>query len=67
MTAARRSEVADLPLVLTVDETANALRLGRSATYEAIHRGQIRAVRLGRKLRVPRAELERLLSGEGGS
>jgi excisionase family DNA binding protein len=53
--------MADLPLVLTVEETAEALRIGRSAAYEGIRTGQIPAVRIGRNLRVPRHALEQLL------
>lgn len=48
--------------VYTVEEAARLLRIGRSAAYEAVRRGQIPAVRLGRRLRVPRIALEHLLS-----
>jgi excisionase family DNA binding protein len=47
----------DLPPFLTVPEVAAVLRLGRSATYEAVARGQIPSRRFGRKVRVPRAAL----------
>lgn len=49
--------------VYTVEETAKLLRIGRSAAYEAVRRGQIPALRLGRRLRVPRCALEKLLNG----
>jgi excisionase family DNA binding protein len=49
------SRLEDLPPFLTVAEAAAVLRLGLTATYEAISRGQIPSVRFGRKLRVPRA------------
>lgn len=51
----------DLPLMLTVEETARTLRCGRTATYEAIRRGEIPSIRIGRSLRVPRHQLARLL------
>lgn len=51
------SRLEDLPPFLTVPEAAAVLRLGRSATYDAITRGQIPSVRFGKKLRVPRAAL----------
>ncbi len=54
----------DEPNVLTVVETATFLRVGRSAAYEAIRSGEIPSIRVGRSIRVPRAALERLLSGE---
>jgi excisionase family DNA binding protein len=48
-------------LVLTVEEAARELRIGRSAAYEAVRRGELPAVRIGRSLRVPRHCLEALL------
>jgi excisionase family DNA binding protein len=50
----------DLPAFLTVPEAAAFLRLGRSACYEAVARGEIPSVRLGAKLRVPRGALLQL-------
>lgn len=52
--------LADLPRFLTVPEAAAVLRLGLTATYEAITRGQIPAVRFGRKIRVPRGVILQL-------
>lgn len=52
------------PEVLTVQETSRLLRLGRNATYEAIRRGEIPSLRVGRRIVIPRAALERLLSGD---
>ncbi len=37
--------------VYTVEETARLLRIGRSAAYEAVRRGEIPALRFGRRLR----------------
>ena len=45
----------------TVDETAELLGIGKNSAYEAIRRGEIPALRLGRRLVVPRKALERLL------
>lgn len=52
-------------LALTVRESASVLGVGRDAVYNAINRGDLRAVRLGGSLLVPRAELERILGVEG--
>lgn len=52
------------PLVLTVEEAARALRIGRTAAYDAVRRGEIPAVKIGRSLRVPRHRLETLLDPE---
>jgi excisionase family DNA binding protein len=53
--------VVDLPLVLTVEEAAKVLRIGRSSAYEAARTGQLPTVRIGRILRVPRSALEEML------
>jgi excisionase family DNA binding protein len=52
--------------VATVDETAVILRLSRGATYEGIRRKEIPSVRVGRRLLVPVAALERMLTGNPG-
>jgi excisionase family DNA binding protein len=54
----------DRPTVLTVEEAAAELRIGRSAAYEAIKRGEIPAVKIGRSLRVPRHRLAAMLDPE---
>ncbi len=51
--------------VLTVEEARQILRLGRNAAYEAIRRGEIPVLRFGRRIVVPRAALERMLSEAG--
>ncbi len=47
---------------LTVEETARALGIGRGSAYEAVRRGEIHSIRVGKRLVVPRAALERLLA-----
>lgn len=47
---------------LTADEATTYLRFpSRDALYQAVHRGQIPARRIGRRLRFRRAELDALL------
>lgn len=60
------SEVGELPVVLTLDETATILRRGRSSTYEAARRGEIPTIRVGRRLVVPTAKLLELLGVRTG-
>ncbi len=45
-------------MLMRVSEVAQELRLARSFVYELIQSGQLPAVRIGRSVRVPRAELE---------
>ena len=49
-------------LVLTVREAAQLLKIGRSCAYEAVRNGQLPVIRMGRRILVPRAALERLLA-----
>jgi Helix-turn-helix domain len=69
-TASRRCEVdfEELPDILTVEEMAKAFRLGRSQAYELTKRYRltggkegIPVLQLGRRLRVPKAALRKLL------
>jgi excisionase family DNA binding protein len=57
----QRQRLSDLPLALTVEEAASVLRLGRTAAYAAVRRGDIPTVRVGKSLRVPRQKLAELL------
>lgn len=53
------------PVVLTVEETRKLLRLSRGATYEAVRRGQLPNIRIGRRILIPRVALEKFLQQEG--
>jgi excisionase family DNA binding protein len=50
---------------LTILEAAKLLGIGRGSAYEAARRGELPAVRLGRRLVVPRARLEEMLGERG--
>lgn len=47
--------------VLTVEEAGRLLRLSRGSAYEAVRRGDIPTIRIGRRLLVPRARLMAML------
>jgi len=47
---------------LTVEEAGRVLGIGRSAAYDAARRGELPTIRIGKRLLVPRARLEALLS-----
>lgn len=48
---------------LSVAEAARALGISRNSAYEAVHRGELPAVQIGRRWLVPVAALDTLLSG----
>jgi excisionase family DNA binding protein len=54
--------LARLPEVLKVGEAAAILRVGRNQLYEAVARGELSAVRIGRTIRIPKAALADLLT-----
>lgn len=51
-------------LTLTVEEAAALLGISRAFAYEAVRRGEIPSIRIGRRVLVPRVALDRLVSGE---
>ena len=46
-----------LPLLLTVEEMASVLRIGRNPAYQLVKDGHIQSVRVGRSIRIPRNAL----------
>lgn len=48
---------------VTVEEGARILGLSRGAAYDAVKRGEIPSLRIGRRILIPKAALERMLSG----
>jgi excisionase family DNA binding protein len=56
------STLAPLPEVLTVREAAAILRVGRNQLYQAVGRGEVGAVRIGRSIRIPKQALLDLLA-----
>jgi len=47
--------------VLTVEEAAAVLRIGRTAAYEAVRREEIKVLRIGRRILVPTSWLRNLV------
>jgi len=48
-------------LTLTVEEAATLLGISRAFAYEAVTRGEIPSIRIGRRILVPKTALSRLL------
>ena len=47
----------------SIPEVAKVLGIGRTAAYEAARTGEIPTIRIGKRILVPVAALERLLAG----
>ena len=57
-----RDVLATDALLLTPEEAAKVLRVGRTTIYALMKTGQLRPVHLGRSCRLARIELERYVS-----
>ena len=51
----------DLPLTLSVTEVAAVLGVGRNTAYNLVKSGELKALRIGRQIRVSKNELLRFL------
>jgi excisionase family DNA binding protein len=54
-----------VPEVLTAREAAAILRVGRNQLYQAVTRGELGAIRIGRSIRIPKQALVALLAAAG--
>ena len=51
------------PKVYSVPEIIKILRISRNSAYEAVRAGKIFGVRIGRRWLIPKAGIDKLLSG----
>jgi excisionase family DNA binding protein len=51
-------------LTMTVEEAAVMLGISRATAYDAVGRGEIPCLRIGRRILIPKVAMERLLSGD---
>ncbi len=58
----RLPDPEERPTLPVWPDTGNLLGLSKAATYDAVSRGDIPAIRIGRRLLVPTAALRRMLS-----
>jgi len=49
-------------LTLSVEETAKILGIGRNLCYDRVKTGEIPAIKIGKRLLIPRSALEKLLA-----
>ena len=52
----------ELPLALSVEDLMPILGIGRNTAYELVRSNQIRSVKIGRKIRVPKEAVQEYLS-----
>jgi excisionase family DNA binding protein len=59
--------VGDQPLTYSVPEAAALLGISSWAAYEAIKRGELPARKIGRRIVVPKIQLDAWLSAKGAA
>ncbi len=47
-------KLSDAPDLLTVPEVAKLLRIGKNQAYEAVKRGDIPSIKIGKTIRIPK-------------
>ena len=57
----RYHSLEELPMVLTVEDLLPILDIGRNTAYELVRCGQIRSVRAGKKIRIPKEAIAEFL------
>lgn len=55
--------MAEDRMTMTVGEAAKRLGIGRNSCYDAVQRGEIPSLRIGKRLLIPVVALERMLAG----
>lgn len=56
--------MTEAPLLLSVRAASRELGIGRDRLYQLAREGRLRTIKLGRRLYVPRAELEAWVARE---
>ncbi len=54
----------ELPLALRVEDLMPVLGIGRNTAYELVRSGQIRSIKVGKQIRIPKEALREYLSGK---
>jgi excisionase family DNA binding protein len=57
-------EEADSPVTLTIPQAAKRLGVTRNSAYQAARRGEIPTIKIGKRILVPVAALEKKLRGD---
>lgn len=52
----------EIPAILTVPQLADFLNIGRNAAYDLVNSNQIKVIRIGKNIRIPRHAVLEYLS-----
>jgi excisionase family DNA binding protein len=65
--AERQANLSDTPLLVSVPEAARLLGIGTTFGWILVRSGQMPAIKLGRRVLIPRAAIEQLTRIDGAS
>lgn len=51
-------------MVYNIQETAELLKISKDKVYELVRQGQIKCIRMGKAIRVPKKYIEEFINGE---
>ena len=54
--------ISEMPLTLRVEDLMPILDIGRNTAYELVRSGEIRSIKVGRQIRIPRDAVKEFLS-----
>lgn len=57
-----QSEDNTITLVITVEDLAHRLMIGRNTAYSLVRSGKIRSIKIGRKYLIPKTAVEEYLN-----
>ena len=63
MVIERPTSFDNLPLTFRVEELMPILGVGRNTAYELVRSGQIKSIRIGKQIRIPKEGLRLFLEG----
>jgi len=63
MTPKKYFSTEDIPLVLRVEDLMPILDIGRNTAYELVRSGQIKSLRIGHQIRIPRDAVIEFITG----
>jgi len=65
ITAERRPSQREPDRLMSIEQAARALGIGRTALYSEIGAGRIRSIKVGRRRLVPSSAISEVASGQG--
>ena len=51
------TKISDLPLVLSIDDLAKVLGIGKNTAYDLVRSGRMKSIRIGHQIRITKSAL----------